>query len=294
MAQRLLFRVKSTLFIHARRRARTVLEGEYASVFHGRSLDYDDLRDYLPGDEVRDIDWKATARQPAPMVRRYVAPRKLHVLVVADTGRGMAAATGSGEAKKDVAIMAAGLVGWLANRHGDLVGLVHGSKARTCAHEPRGSEEHLERLLGAMDRSSDLSAGHSDLESQLRWVVRHERRRTILLVLADDRELAPGLDQVLRRLRAQLEILWVTIADADPTWIPGDVDAYDVADDYGLPAAVRLDPAVRGAYAVAVAERVRATALVLDRVAINHVRVGSSDEVIVAVLRMLEKQRRAR
>lgn len=293
MGQRLLFRVKSTLFIHARRRARTVLEGEYASVFHGRSLDYDDLREYVPGDEVRDIDWKATARQAGPMVRRYVATRKLHVLVVADTGRAMAATTDSGEAKKDVAIMAAGLIGYLADRHGDLVGLVHGSRSRTCAHEPRAGEEHLERLLRAIDTSTDLDGGPSDLVSQLRWVVRQVRRRTVLLVLADDRELPAGLDKVLRRLQAQHEILWITIADADPTAMPGDLEAYDVADDYALPAEVRRDPEVQRAFAVAALERVRGTARTLDRRGINHVRVGSSDEVVLAVLRLLERQRRA-
>ena len=72
----MLTRVKSKLFVHARRRSRGLLEGEYASVFHGRSLDYDDLRDYVIGDEVRDIDWKATARHTKPLVKRYVAHRK--------------------------------------------------------------------------------------------------------------------------------------------------------------------------------------------------------------------------
>jgi uncharacterized protein (DUF58 family) len=293
MGRRLLFRVKSTLFIHARRRARTVLEGEYASVFHGRSLDYDDLRDYQPGDEVRDIDWKATARQQGPMVRRYVATRKLHVLVVADTGRASGAASESGEAKKDVAILVAGLIGYLADRHGDLVGLVHGSRTHTCFHEARAGEEHLERLLRAMDTSTDVAGSPSDLVGQLRWVARQVRRRTVLLVLADDRELPPGLDEILRRLQAQHEILWVTIADADPTQLPEDLDAYDVGDGYGLPTDVRRDPEVQRAFAVAAVARVRGTARTLDRRGINHVRVGSSAEVVLAVLRLLERQRRA-
>ena len=88
MTTTLLTRVKSKLFVHARRRSRSLLEGEYASVFHGRSLDYDDLRDYVPGDEVRDIDWRATARhavaarqalrrepQAEPHARRRHRPR---------------------------------------------------------------------------------------------------------------------------------------------------------------------------------------------------------------------------
>jgi hypothetical protein len=123
--------------------------------------------------------------------------------------------------------------------------------------------------------------------------VRHVKRRTVLLVLADDREVPLGLDEVLRRLQVQHEILWITIADVDPTAIPADVDAYDVADDYALPTEVRLHPEVRRAHLLAVAERVRRTARTLDRRGINHVRVGSSAEVVLAVLRLLERQRRA-
>ncbi|MEW1953317.1 DUF58 domain-containing protein [Terrabacter sp. NPDC080008] len=294
MTTTLLTRVKSTLFVHAHRRSRSLLEGEYASVFHGRSLDYDDLRDYVPGDEVRDIDWRATARHQAPLVKRYVATRKQNVMLVIDTGRGMAAATRSGEPKKAVAIAAAGLVGYLAQRHGDLVGLVRGTAGSTVAHEMRGSEAHLELLLRAIDTATTLRADQSNLATQLRWVVRHVRRRLVLLVVADDRELDPALDDLLRRLHVQHEILWITVEDADPTAIGGDRTAYDVADTYTLPTLVRLDPRVRGAYAASVAERVQRTSELLDRRGVNHARIGSSDEVVSTVFALLERQRRAR
>ncbi|HET8594512.1 MAG TPA: DUF58 domain-containing protein [Intrasporangium sp.] len=289
-----LLRVKSTLFVHARRRARSLLEGEYASLFHGRSLDFDDLRGYVPGDEVRDIDWKATARHDAPLVKRYVATRKHHLLFVADTGRGMAATTPSGERKKDVAIMAAGLLGYLAVRHGDLVGLVRGTAERTEAHELRGTEGHLEVLLRDIDTATELTSDQSDPAVQLRWLVRHVRRRMLLLVLADDRELGPEVEDLLRRLQAQHEILWLTIEDADPTLVPAGVGAYDVADGYALPAEVRLDPRVRAAYAAERARRVEATGALLSRLGIAHARVGSSEAVVAAVLGLLERQRRAR
>ncbi|MBC9823614.1 DUF58 domain-containing protein [Terrabacter sp. MAHUQ-38] len=294
MTTTLLTRVKSKLFVHARRKSRSLLEGEYASVFHGRSLDYDDLRDYVPGDEVRDIDWRATARHQAPLVKRYVATRKQNLMLVIDTGRGMAATTRSGEPKKAVAIAAAGLVGYLAQRHGDLVGLVRGTASSTVAHDLRGTEAHLELLLRAIDTSTVLGAEQSNLATQLRWVVRNVRRRLVLLVVADDRELDPALDELLRRLHVQHEILWLTVEDADPTAIDGDRTAYDVADTYTLPTLVRLDPKVRQAYAVSVAERVRRTTELLDRRAINHARLGSSDEVVGTVFGLLERQRRAR
>jgi uncharacterized protein (DUF58 family) len=118
----LLTPVKSKLFIVAHRRTWGLLDGEYASVFRGRSLDYDDLREYVTGDEVRDIDWKATARHGSPLVKRWVATRTQTVLFVVDTGSGMAAQTSSGEPKSAVAITLVGMLGYLALRHGDLVG----------------------------------------------------------------------------------------------------------------------------------------------------------------------------
>lgn len=132
----LLTRVKSKLFIVAHRRTWGLLDGEYASVFRGRSLDYDDLREYIPGDEIRDIDWKATARHGAPLVKRYVATRKQTVLLLVDTGRSMAAMAPSGEPKKDIAIQIAGMLGYLAVRHGDLVGLISGDGESTRMLEP--------------------------------------------------------------------------------------------------------------------------------------------------------------
>ena len=112
--------------------------------------------------------------------------------------------------------------------------------------------------------------------------------------MADDRDLDPALDELLRRLHVQHEILWITVEDADPTAIGGDRTAYDVSDRAALPTLVRLDPKVREAYAASVEQRVRRTAELLDRRAISHARIGSSDEVVAAVFALLERQRRAR
>lgn len=99
--------------IFAHRKARGMLDGEYGSVFRGRSLDFDDLRAYIRGDDVRDIDWKASVRFGSPLIKRYVAVRRQTVLLVADTGRGMAAESRDGETKKDIAVMALGVIGLL-------------------------------------------------------------------------------------------------------------------------------------------------------------------------------------
>ena len=133
-------------------------------------MDFDDLREYVLGDDVKDIDWKATARAGRPLIKRYVATRRHAVLLVVDTGRTMAALADATCTKRDVAVLAAGAIGHIAMRHGDAVGLVAGPIAGTLggwgAHvtnsqhivyvPPRRDDLHLERLLRTIHDGIDL------------------------------------------------------------------------------------------------------------------------------------------
>ncbi|MEW1919940.1 DUF58 domain-containing protein [Pseudarthrobacter oxydans] len=295
----LLQRVKSDMAIFAHRKARGMLDGEYGSVFRGRSLDFDDLRAYIPGDEVRDIDWKATARHGSPLIRRYVAVRRQTVLLVTDTGRNMAAAARSGETKKDIALMALGVMGYLAYRHGDVVGLVSGDSAGTTALPAKGGEAHLERLLRRVDSAATLDAAPSRLEVQLDHVARTIKGRNLLFVVADEVAASPATSRLLRRLQAQHEILWLTVRDArlvpdEPLLPPDEVpDSYSVSGSYPLPAHLVRDPAVVSAYATAVAERDTGRKAMLRQAGITEGEVAGSRDVVSALFALLERHRRA-
>ncbi|MHA7269162.1 DUF58 domain-containing protein [Arthrobacter sp. HLT1-20] len=289
----LLTAVKSKMYIFAHRRARGMLDGEYAAIFRGRSLDFDDLRDYVPGDEVRDIDWKATARVGTPLIKRYVATRRQQLLFVADTGRNMAATALGGEIKKDVAVMAMGVMGSLAIRHGDAVALVHGDGASSLALPAKGTESHLEQLLRRMD-AAGLHSGPSDLCARLEYVAAHYKQRLLLVVMADDVVADERLAAVLRRLRAQHEILWVQVADAalaGPNAVEG--AGRDVA---GLETVLMLlaqDPVLANSYVEATAARALALAELLQRNGIAATHIGSTAEVLSKVFALLERHRRA-
>ena len=288
----LLTPVKSKLFIVAHRRTWGLLDGEYASVFRGRSLDYDDLREYVIGDEVRDIDWKATARHGSPLVKRWIASRTQTVLFVVDTGRGMAAQTSSGEPKSAVAITLVGMLGYLAVRHGDLVGLVEGDSESTHGYAAQGREGHLERLLRVIQAHTTLASPKSRLRDQLEFVGTHYRQRLLLVVVADEHELQESDVNLVRRLHAQHEILWVTVEDADPTAAGHGDTAVDVGEDLVLAPEVRFDRRLHDAYATAVQARRTALDSTLEGLGIVHARVGSSERVLSAMFRMLERQRR--
>jgi uncharacterized protein (DUF58 family) len=294
----LLHRVRTRLAIRAHRRVRGLLDGEYVSLFHGKSLDFDDLRAYIPGDDVKDIDWKATARVGSPLTKRYIATKKHAVLLVVDTGRNFAALSEGGTPKRDIAILAAGVVGYLAVRHGDHVGLVAGDADSTEYVPLRGTESHLERLLRVIHTRTSMSAGPSRLAAQLDYVRRTFRRRMLIIVLADDGALAAEQQeelQLLRRLHAQHEMLWITVGDADPTLDDyADRNMIDVADGRELPPFLRRDTALRAEFEAAVATRSTASADLLDRIGISSRRMTSDDDVVPGLFRLLEVHNHAR
>ena len=293
--ERFLRRVQTRLYIHAHRAVRGLIEGEYRSVFHGRSMDFDDLRPYVPGDEFKDIDWKATARYGSPLTKRYIASRKHTVVLVVDTGRDMAAVGASGGSKRDVAILAAGTIGYIAIRHGDLVALVAGTEKKTDFVPGELTEAHLERLLQRIHSSTRLDGAKSNLRAQLEYVSRVFRRRMIVLVIGDDRALDEAEQKLVRRLAAQHEMLWLSVGDADlmrADWAQRDL--YDVADASGVPTFLRENPRLREAFERSVATTAESSDELFESLSISSRRVTDEDSVVPGIFRLLEAHKHAR
>lgn len=291
-----LTRVKARLSIHAHRKVRGLLEGEYASHQTGRSMDFNDLREYVRGDDVKDLDWKASARSRTLLVRRYAAIRKHTVLLVVSSGRSMAAMNDTEVPKRDLAVTVAGVVGYLAVRHGDLVSLVHGDAASQHQLPPHSGQVRLERCLAAAYDATTPEAAPSDLAALLGFVARRVRRRTICVVVADDVSIDEAARVALRRLAVQHEVLYVGIGDLDPTALPSGAKARMVDVDTGaaLPAWARDDAVLRAQYAADVAAGLEGVRETLNGLAIPFEQVHDHDGAIYAVFRLLERQRRAR
>lgn len=290
----LLHKVKGKLSIHVRRRSIALLDGGYASVHKGRSMDFDDLREYAAGDDVRDIDWRASARHGSMLIKRYVAERHFSLVVVMPAGREMSALAAGGEPKRDVAVMAVGVLGWLAVRHGDDVSMVSRGPTRIQATRSRSSEGHLEQLLQDTVAASQPDSPPSDLPELLRHVARTIRGRKVLLIVADDGIDAPRVEEVLRTLRLRHEVLWVDIADLDPLALPPQTQVRDVASREPLPDLLIEDRQLASEFGAAENQRRADVAAMLRRTDVSAARVGHTDEVVPMIVRMLEKRRRGR
>ena len=278
--------------IHAHRRTRRLLDGDYSSVFHGHSLDFDDLRDYIPGDEIRDIDWKATARHSNPLVKRYVAHRRHILALVVDTSRNFDAVSSAGVDKRQLAILMAGMTGYLAVRHGDDVMLVHGDAERTIASARKGSEAHLENLLQQVLAEAGSGADGS-INEQLTWLTTHINNRMLVVVISDQGPLGPREEATIKRLRAQHEMLWITITDADLAGLETASAPFDVSrPSVGLPTSVMANPRVRSEFLAAEESRKQHRIDLLAKLGISHTEVAHPDQALGRLHSLLLRHRR--
>jgi len=291
-------RIKTRLRIHAHRKVVGMLEGEYASRQTGRSMDFNDLREYVRGDDVKDIDWKATARSRQLLVKRFTAERQHLLLVAVSTGRSMAAQTTPSVDKRDLAVFVAGLVGWLAIRHGDKVAVAHGDATSQQLHPAGDTEVALEQGLAAIHDAITPEAGESDIVAVLRHLAKNVRRRAILLVVTDEHSIDDRLASVLRRLAVQHEVLLVTVDDLDPTrdLEPGRHRAapVEIATSAQVPDWLRHDRRLAAEYAALTAAEDGDLRETLDRLGIAYERMNDDRTAIGAVFRLLERHRHAR
>ena len=96
--------IKAKVDIYSAKKTTNVFDGSYKSVFKGNGMNFEDLREYVPGDEISSIDWKATSRSGTVLVKRYMAEKKHNIMLIFDSGKKMLADTKEQQTKKDIMV----------------------------------------------------------------------------------------------------------------------------------------------------------------------------------------------
>ena len=141
-----IFRRVQRIQINAARAVNDVLAGEYVSVFKGRGMEFEEVREYQPGDEVRTIDWNVTARMGRPYVKRFVEERELTVMLLVDASSSGDFGTAQ-ELKNEVAAKVCAMVAFSAIRNNDKVGLIIFSDGIEKFVPPKKGKSHVLRVI---------------------------------------------------------------------------------------------------------------------------------------------------
>ncbi|MBQ7678466.1 MAG: DUF58 domain-containing protein [Butyrivibrio sp.] len=284
-------RIRRTFALEAHHRTTNILDGDYVSVYRGKSLDFDDLKEYTPGDDVRDIDWRASSRTGRTLVRRYVSDRKISALFVLDAGAHMQADTSAGEAKDELALLTFGSLAYLLMRQGADVAATFLTDAagRETFSMFRSGPEHLERLLVEYGRAVCGSGGETIAAQTARYngllerVQDVARRRMVIFVITDTEGIAALDERVLGHLSETNDVFLLHLEDAFYT---GD-HVFDTRRGRYVPGFLSRSAALHRAE---LAER----AQILERVGtmVRHDRMGfvtltGQEEVVPRVMAMM-------
>jgi uncharacterized protein (DUF58 family) len=169
--------------VRTNRLVNDMMVGAYLSHFKGRGMDFEELREYIPGDEVRDIDWNVTYRMGRPFVKRYREERELAMLIAVDVSA--SSAFGSlRRTKREFAAEVAGTLAVSAARNSDKVGLLLFSDQVELYLPPRKGRRHILRLIREMIFFKPKHTG-TNIPAGLAFLNHVLHRRSIVFLLTD-------------------------------------------------------------------------------------------------------------
>ncbi len=194
-----------------------VLAGEYESVFKGRGMEFDEVREYQPGDDVRSIDWNVTARVGKPFIKKFREERELTVIFLVDLS-----ASGSfgsmKQTKNELAAEICALLAFAAIKNNDKVGLIAFTDQVEQFIPPGKGARHVLRVIREILTFRPSRTG-TDIAKALDYLGRVQARRAVVFLISDFQ--AESFEKPLRVLARRHDLIAVSLADARESKLPG-------------------------------------------------------------------------
>ncbi len=289
-------RPTSTVFEKARQlelRTRKAVEdqisGGYRSVFRGRGMDFDEVREYAPGDDVRAIDWNVTARAGRPFIKKFREERELTIILAIDISASGDFGSG-GASKRELAAELASVLALAAMRSRDKVGLVLFSDEVERFVPPQSGHGHIMRLVHEILATEPKNPG-TNIAKALDFINTITRRRAAVFVISDfhthgDAAVNRALGHALDLSAHRHELIGVWVHD------PHELDLPDVGivtlEDAETGAVLEIDTArkeVRKQFALAAAKHKEAVAKRLRAAGAAIIDIDAATDYLPALLR---------
>ncbi|HEY6865671.1 MAG TPA: DUF58 domain-containing protein [Candidatus Eisenbacteria bacterium] len=286
-----LLRKVRRLEIRSRHLVEDLFAGQSESVFKGRGVEFEDVRHYVPGDEVRDIDWNVTARFGAPFVKRFAEEHELTVLLVVDVSRSMRFGT-AGSEKRELAAELCAVLGFAAMQHNDRVGLVLAGQRVEHFVPPARGRTHLLRMLRDVLGFESRSVA-TGLSEAARFLLRTTRRRSLVFWISDFEDPIDVRD--FRALGRRHELTALLLRDPRDETLPvvGWVEIEDL--ESGWRELVNTSSRrVREAYGREARDRRRTAERALSRVRCPVVELRTDRSYLPALMRYFAARNRGR
>ena len=277
--------------IIARRQVNDLLAGEYLSAFKGRGMEFDSVREYVPGDEIRSIDWNVTARSTAPYVKTFCEERELTILLAVDVSA--SGAFGSQRlSKMETAVEVAAVLMFTSLKNNDKVGLLFFADDVIKYIPPRKGRGNVLRLIRELLATEPIKA-ETDITKALEYIARVQRRRCVVFVMSDF--LGPDCSKALAVANQRHDCVAVTLQDPRESVLPdvGFLTLRDAETDELLELDTR-HPQVRALFAKAAVDREQKLTGWLRRANVDRLEIQTDrpySQSLQKFFRMRERQR---
>ncbi len=216
MDARELLRKVRRIHIRTLHMANDVFAGQYHSAFKGRGMEFEEVREYEPGDDVRTIDWNVTARAGRPFVKRFREERELTVMLVVDISRSLDFGTAS-QLKRELVAEVCATLAFSAIRNNDKIGLICFSDRVEKYVPPKKGTSHVLRVVRELLAIEARGRG-TDLGAALEYLNHVVTRRAVVFVVSDFQ--ASGYEAPMRIARRRHDLIPITITDRREIELP--------------------------------------------------------------------------
>jgi len=197
------------LEVRTRRQASATLSGDYRSVFHGTGIEFAEAREYVPGDDIRSIDWNVTARMGTPWVKEFVEERELSIVMAVDVSSSQLV-SGRPDGRLGAAAELTALLGFAAVQHHDRAGLLtFGGKVERFV-PPKHGATHTLRLVRDVLHHPDAAPG-TDIGDACQYLSRVLRHRSVVFLISDFFD--DGYADDLRALARRHDVIALVLVD---------------------------------------------------------------------------------
>ena len=279
--------IKANISIYSNKKTTNILDGTYKSIYRGKSMNFENLREYVLGDDVKDIDWKSSARSGKILTKQFIAEKKHNILLVMDTGAKMEADSDALESKKELALFSAGTVGYLAIKNNDYVGMLYATDKKIELKPFRYNLYNLEDYLVGYEKNAAKT--ETALNNILEVSNKYVAKRMIIVVVTD----LAGIDNLkantLKKLNQRHNVLVINITD---NYMFG-ANVFDVAENEYVPEFLLGDKKMNKLEHELKSEILNKNRKKLRRNCVSMVSIGRKEEISYKVIELLEEHRYA-
>ena len=274
------------------RRLDGLLQGDYRSLFYGFGVDFADLREYQPEDDIRYIDWNVTARMGTPYVRQYLEDREITAWFLLDMSPSVDfGAVGTPLEKRTMLVDFVSVLARLMTRHGNRVGaMMFGSRIQHTV-PARGGKLQVLRLINDMLKQPRLEhVPRTNLKPFLEGALYTIKRRSLIFVISDFMS-EPGWERPLNMLGQKHEVIAIRLTDPREVELP-DVGMVVMEDaETGEQLFVDThDAKFRRRFYDAVQKREEELALSFKRAGVDMLSLSTDDDLVKAILRFAKRR----